>query len=322
MRFRSNFRFGTLLLLFLATLAACNVNNLNEDKQNIELFFNFLNTRNFTSAAEMLYNPEPAMLGPGFRPKDFVNTLENGARVHYEILSLEPGEEVQTDGSIATDLQPYFFPDEVHGVCKTYLMKIRLEFENLPQPNIESVSFIQKVSLIFQEDAWKIGYFTFPSVDSCYRFRDKTMPSDPTKSAYTEDQIISIEEDKGEQSINDSSGLDAVLSFYNLMNHKDYSRASTLIAENSPLELGWTALLQRYNISGKIVYPVIRVGVTENCKELNIAGSQSCEEIQVVLQMFYEGGFFGSPSGSIFSYKVQAIKEKEGWRIWDIRMDL
>jgi len=108
MDFRSNFRIGTLLLLLIITLAACQPNNPSADSQKIEQFFDLLNTSDFTSAAEMLYNPEPAMLGPGFRPKDFVNTLENGARVHYEILSLEPGEEVQTDGSIALICNPTF----------------------------------------------------------------------------------------------------------------------------------------------------------------------------------------------------------------------
>lgn len=106
------------------------------------------------------------------------------------------------------------------------------------------------------------------------------------------------------------------------MNHGDYDRASTLIAENSPMALNWTTLLQTYDIPGKIIRPVIRVGITEGCENVNIPGSQGCEYIHVELQMFYEGGFFGSPSGAIFPYKVQVIKETGGWRIWDIQMDI
>jgi hypothetical protein len=322
MGFRSNFRIGTLLLLLIITLAACQPNNPSADSQKIEQFFDLLNTSDFTSAAEMLYEAEPGMQGPGFRKEDFVNTLKNGAQVHFKLLSLESGEEVQGDGSVAPDLQPYFFPDEVPNVCKTYLIKIRLEFEDLPKPNIESISFIQKVSLIFQEDTWKIGYFTFPSVDACSRYGDSIKTPEPAKSAYPEGNIINIEEERGSQAINESSGLDVILSFYNLMNHGDYDRASTLIAENSPMALNWTTLLQTYDIPGKIIRPVIRVGITEGCENVNIPGSQGCEYIHVELQMFYEGGFFGSPSGAIFPYKVQVIKETGGWRIWDIQMDI
>jgi len=47
----------------------------------------------------------------------------------------------------------------------------------------------------------------------CSRFGDSIKIPEPAKSAYPEGNIITIEEERGEQAINESSGLDVVLSF-------------------------------------------------------------------------------------------------------------
>jgi len=40
----------------------------------------------------------------------------------------------------------------------------------------------------------------------------------------------------------------------------------------------------------------------------------------VTLQLFYEGGFLGSPNGSLIRYTVQVIKEEHHWKIREIKL--
>jgi hypothetical protein len=273
----------------------------------------------FKAAADMLYEAPPGMQGPGFSRTDFVSSFEAGAKINYTILSMTPGDEVEAQYLFAPDKQKYFFPDEVPDICQTYLIKLQLDFLDLPEPNISSIGFIQKVSLFRQEGDWKIGYFTFPSADACYHYRESVVQTRETGISESDGMIPQIIDPQEQIVIIDQTPKDTVLSYYLLLNSQQVGQASILLAADSPARQQMLLNIDQFSVDGQLVFPVIEISAPVSCTNQEPPLSEDCLELSVTQQMFYEGGFWASPNGHITRFTIQLIKEDDHWRIWDIK---
>ena len=317
----SKFRLSILyFILFCAFLTACSPSLEPEGDILIRHFFDLMTEGDFESASDMLYEAPPGMQGPGFSKTDFVSSFEAGAKINYTILSLTDGDEVEAQDLLAPDKQKYFFPDEVPNTCQTYLIKLQLDFLDLPEPNISSVSFIQKVSLLRQADYWKIGYFTFPSVDACYNYRESFAQTAETAVSNSDGIFPQIIEAQQPIVRMDETPEEAALTYYQLLNNSQPEEANHLLATDSPARQQFELNRDQVPVYGRLVFPVVKISDSVNCANQEPLLSKDCQELSVTLQLFYEGGFWGSPNGDLSRYAIQLIKEENHWKIWEIKL--
>jgi len=288
----------------------------------IRRFFDLMTEGDFEAAAEILYEAPPGMQGPGFSRTDFVSSFEAGAKVKYRILSLTPGDEVEAQHLFSPDKRKYFFPDEVPDMCQTYLIKLRLDFLDLPEPNISSVNFIQKVSILRQEGNWKIGYFTFPSVDACYNYRESIVQTPETGIFDFDGMIPQIIEPQQPTVLMDETPEETVLSFYHLLNNNNTGQVLNLLAADSPARQQIVLNIDQYLVNGRLIFPVVEISTPKACPNQERLSTEDCQDLSVILQLFYEGGFWGSPNGGLFHYTIQLIKEENRWKIWEIKLSV
>ena len=303
-------------------VTACTPSDSTEGEKLIRYYFDLLTRGDFEAAADLLFEATPGMQGPGFSRTDFVSNFEAGAKINYTILSITPGDKVQAQHLFAPDKQKYFFPDEAPDICQTYLIKLQLNFLNLPQPNISSVSFIQKVSLLRQEDNLKIGYFTFPSVDACYFYRESFAHITETPVSFSDGLIPRIIEPQQQTVLLDETPEETVLSYYHLLNNNKPGLAIHLLATDSPARQQVISNIDQFVVDGRLVLPVVEISAPTACSNQEPLLSEDCQEFSVTLQLFYEGGFWGSPNGSLIRYTIQVIKEEHHWKIWEIKFEV
>ena len=307
-------------IFFCGFVTACTPSVESEGEKLIRHYFDLLTEGDFEAAADLLFEATPGMQGPGFSRTDFVSNFEAGAKINYTILSITPGDEVQAQHLFAPDKQKYFFPDEAPDICQTYLIKLQLNFLNLPQPNISSVSFIQKVSLLRQVDNLKIGYFTFPSVDACYFYRESFAHITETPVSFSDGLIPRIIEPQQQTVLLDETPEETVLSYYHLLNNNKPGLAIHLLATDSPARQQVISNIDQFVVDGRLVLPVVEISAPTACSNQEPLLSEDCQEFSVTLQLFYEGGFLGSPNGSLIRYTVQVIKEEHHWKIREIKL--
>lgn len=307
-------------IFFCGCVTACTPSVESEGEELIRHYFDLMTEGDFEAAADLLFEATPGMQGPGFSRTDFVSNFEAGAKINYTILSITPGDEVQAQHLFAPDKQKYFFPDEAPDICQTYLIKLQLNFLNIPQPNISSVSFIQKVSLLRQVDNLKIGYFTFPSVDACYFYRESFAHINETPVSISDGLIPQIIEPQQQTVLMDETPEETVLSYYHLLNNNKPGQAINLLATDSPARQQVISNIDQFVIDGRLVFPVVEISAPIACSNQEPLLSEDCQELSVTLQLFYEGGFWGSPNGSLIRYTIQVIKEEHHWKIWEIKL--
>ncbi len=306
-------------IFFCGCFTACTSSAEFEGEKLIRRFFSLMTEGDFKNAANMLYEAPPGMQGPGFSRTDFDSSFAAGAKINYTILSIIPGDEVEAQYFFAPDKQKYFFPDEVPDICQTYLIKLQLDFLDLPEPNIYSIGFIQKVSLFRQEGDWKIGYFTFPSADACYQHRESVVQTRETGISESDGMIPQIIYPQEQIAIIDQTPKDTVLSYYLLLNSQQVGQASILLAADSPARQQMLLNIDQFSVDGQLVSPVIEISAPVSCTNQELPLSEDCQELSVTRQMFYEGGFWASPNGHVTRFTIQLIKEDDHWRIWDIK---
>ncbi|MGB4594309.1 MAG: hypothetical protein WBI14_00195 [Anaerolineaceae bacterium] len=309
-------------IFFCGCVTACTPSVESEGDKLIRHYFELMTEGDFEAAADLLFEATPGMQGPGFSRTDFVSSFEAGAKINYTILSITPGDEVQAHHLFAPDKQKYFFPDEAPDTCQTYLIKLQLNFLNLPQPNISSVSFIQKVSLLRQVDNWKIGYFTFPSVDACYFYRESFAHITETPNSSSDGLIPQIIEPQQQTVLMDETPEETVLSYYHLLNNNKPGQAINLLAADSPARQQVISNMDQFVVYGRLVFPVVEISAPIACANQEPLISEDCQELSVTLQLFYEGGFWGSPNGGLIRYTIQLIKEEHHWKIWEIKLNV
>lgn len=320
-KFRLSILYLGLAVIFCGCFTACAPSLEAEGDLLIRHFFDLMTEGDFEAAAEMLYEVPPGMQGPGFSKTDFVSSFGAGAKINYTILSLADGDEVEAQDLFAPDQQKYFFPDEVPNVCRTYLIELQLNFLDLPQPNISSVSFIQKVSLLRQEDHWTIGYFTFPSIDACYNYRESFVQIAETTFSTSDEVSPQIIEAQQTIVLKDEMPEETVLTYYQLLNNNQPEEAYRLLATDSPAREQLELDIDQMPVYGRLVFPVVEISDSVNCANQEPL-SEDCQELSVVLQLFYEGGFWGSPNGHLSRYTIQLIKEENYWKIWEIKLSV
>lgn len=307
-------------IFFCGCFTSCTPLNSTKEDKLIRRFFDLMTEGDFEAAADMLYEAPPGMQGPGFSRTDFVSSFEAGAKIRYSILSLTPGDKVEAQHLFSPDKRKYFFPDEVPDMCQTYLIKLRLDFLDLPEPNISSVNFIQKVSLLRQEDNWKIGYFTFPSVDACYNYRESIVQTLETGISDFDGVIPQIIEPQQPTVLMDETPEETVLAYYQLLNNNKLGQAFSLLAADSPARQQIVLNIDQFFVYGRLVFPVVEISAPVNCANQEFLLSEDCQDLSVTLQLFYEGGFWGSPNGDLIRYTIQLIKEENHWKIWEIKL--
>ncbi|MBP7212755.1 MAG: hypothetical protein KBA03_00840 [Anaerolineaceae bacterium] len=320
-KFRLSILYFGLAFIFCGCFTACSPSLEPEGDMLIRHFFDLMTEGDFEAAANMLYEAAPGMQGPGFTRADFVSSFEAGAKVNYTILSLTDGDEVEAQELFAPDKQKYFFPDEVPNKCQTYLIELQLNFFDLPEPNISSVSFIQKISLLRQEDHWTIGYFTFPSVDACYNYRESFDQTAETAVSTSDGIFPQITEAQQTIVLMDETPEETVLTYYQFLNNNQPGDADRLLATGSPAREQFELNLDQFPVYGRLVFPVVEISDAVNCAN-QAPLSEDCQELTVRLQLFYEGGFWGSPNGDLSRYTIRLIKEENHWKIWEIKLSL
>jgi len=321
LKFRlSIFCFG-LVVIFSGCFTACAPSLEPKGDMLIRHFFDLMTEGDFEAAADMLYEAPPGMQGPGFSRTDFVSSFEAGAKINYTILSLTDGNDVEAQELFAPDKQKYFFPDEVPNVCRTYLIELQLDFLDLPEPNISSVGFIQKVSLLRQEDHWTIGYFTFPSVDACYNYRESFVQTAETTDSTSDGIFRQLIEAQQPSVSMDETPEETVLTYYQLLNNNQPEEAYRLLATDSPVREQLELDIDQFPVYGRLVFPVVEISDAVNCANQEPL-SEDCQELTVTLQLFYEGGFWGSPNGDLSRYMIQLIREENHWKIWEIKLSV
>jgi len=120
----------------------------------------------------------------------------------------------------------------------------------------------------------------------------------------------------------DKTPEETVLSYYNLLNSNKPGQAINLFATNSPARQQIISSLDQFVVDGRLVLPVVEISAPIACSNQEPVLSKDCKELSVTLQLFYEGGFWGSPNGSLIRYTIQVIKEEHHWKIWEIKFEV